>query len=76
MSSVVIIGPAHPLRGGLASFNERLAREFQTQNFDTTIYTFSLTISVFSFSGHITIFNRTCTKRFKNKSLYQFNQSF
>ena len=31
MASVVIIGPAHPLRGGLASFDERLAREFQSQ---------------------------------------------
>ncbi len=48
---VVIIGPAYPLRGGLASFDERLAREFQTQNFDTTIYTFSLQYPSFLFPG-------------------------
>ncbi len=51
MSSVVIIGPAYPLRGGLASFDERLAREFQTQNFHTTIYTFSLQYPSFLFPG-------------------------
>ncbi|MEP6684174.1 MAG: glycosyltransferase [Parafilimonas sp.] len=51
MSSVVIIGPAHPLRGGLASFDERLAREFQSQNFNTTIYTFSLQYPSFLFPG-------------------------
>ncbi|MBV9961420.1 MAG: glycosyltransferase [Parafilimonas sp.] len=51
MASVVIIGPAHPLRGGLASFDERLAREFQAQNFDTTIYTFSLQYPSFLFPG-------------------------
>ena len=31
---VIIIGPAHPLRGGLASFDERLANQFQQQHFD------------------------------------------
>jgi glycosyltransferase involved in cell wall biosynthesis len=51
MASVVIIGPAYPLRGGLASFDERLAREFQIQNFNTTIYTFSLQYPSFLFPG-------------------------
>ncbi|MFY7900857.1 MAG: glycosyltransferase [Chitinophagaceae bacterium] len=48
---VVIIGPAHPLRGGLASFDERLARQFQQQGFNTTIYTFSLQYPDFIFPG-------------------------
>lgn len=48
---VIIIGPAHPLRGGLASFDERLARQFRQQNFDTTIYTFSLQYPDFLFPG-------------------------
>ncbi len=48
---IVIIGPAHPLRGGLASFDERLARQFQQQGFDTTIYTFSLQYPGFLFLG-------------------------
>ncbi len=51
MQKVIIIGPAHPLRGGLASFDERLARQFQQQGFDTTIYTFSLQYPDFIFPG-------------------------
>ena len=48
---VIIIGPAHPLRGGLASFDERLARQFQNQGYDTAIYTFSLQYPGFLFPG-------------------------
>ncbi len=51
MSKVIIIGPAHPLRGGLASFNERLAREFQQHGDEVTIYTFSLQYPSFLFPG-------------------------
>ena len=51
MQKIVIIGPAHPLRGGLASFDERLARAFQQQGDDTTIYTFSLQYPDFIFPG-------------------------
>ena len=51
MVSVVIIGPAYPLRGGLATFNERLARQFIQQGFDTKIYTFSLQYPGFLFPG-------------------------
>jgi glycosyltransferase involved in cell wall biosynthesis len=49
--SVVIIGPAHPLRGGLASYDERLAREFVSQGCNTIIYTFSLQYPGFLFPG-------------------------
>lgn len=48
---VIIIGPAHPLRGGLASYNERLAKEFLLQGHDVTIYTFSLQYPDFIFPG-------------------------
>jgi glycosyltransferase involved in cell wall biosynthesis len=48
---IVIIGPAHPLRGGLASYNERLARQFQREGHDVTIYTFSLQYPGFLFPG-------------------------
>lgn len=48
---VIIIGPAHPLRGGLSSFNERLAREFMANDFETEIYTFSLQYPAFLFPG-------------------------
>jgi len=49
--SIVIIGPAHPLRGGLASYDERLAKEFMQQGYDTSIYTFSLQYPGFLFPG-------------------------
>ena len=49
--SIVIIGPAHPLRGGLASYDERLAKEFISQGYTTTIYTFSLQYPGFLFPG-------------------------
>jgi glycosyltransferase involved in cell wall biosynthesis len=48
---IIIIGPAHPLRGGLASFDERLAKEFTVRGFDTTIYTFSYQYPSFLFPG-------------------------
>ncbi len=51
MPKIIIIGPAYPLRGGLASFDERLARQFQYQGFDTNIYTFSLQYPNFLFPG-------------------------
>ncbi len=50
-NKVIIIGPAHPLRGGLASFNERLARAFQHQGDEAIIYTFSLQYPNFLFPG-------------------------
>jgi glycosyltransferase involved in cell wall biosynthesis len=47
----VIIGPAHPLRGGLASYDERLAKEFLDCGHDATIYSFSLQYPSFLFPG-------------------------
>jgi len=52
ISSIVILGPAHPYRGGgITTFNERLATEFQNQGFDVTIYNFSLQYPSFLFPG-------------------------
>lgn len=49
---IVIIGPAHPLRGGgITTFNERLARQFQNEGHQTTIYSFSLQYPGFLFPG-------------------------
>ena len=49
---VVIIGPAHPLRGGgITTFNERLARQLMQDGFDTSIYSFSLQYPGFLFPG-------------------------
>lgn len=48
---IVILGSAHPLRGGLASYNERMAREFISQGHTVEIYTFSLQYPEFLFPG-------------------------
>ena len=49
---IILIGSAYPLRGGgIASYNERLAREFMAHGFDTTIYTFSLQYPKILFPG-------------------------
>lgn len=52
LQHIVILGPAYPLRGGgMATFNERLAREYMRQGHKVTIYTFSLQYPSFLFPG-------------------------
>jgi hypothetical protein len=51
IKSIIIIGPAHPLRGGLATFDQRLAKEFLDEGFDCSIYSFSLQYPSFLFPG-------------------------
>jgi len=48
---IAILGSAHPLRGGLAAFNERLAYELQNQGHEVVIYSFSLQYPSFLFPG-------------------------
>ena len=51
MQKIIIIGPAHPLRGGLASFNERMALEFQHAGHSVEVYSFSLQYPSLLFPG-------------------------
>jgi glycosyltransferase involved in cell wall biosynthesis len=48
---VVIIGPAHPLRGGLATFDQRLAQEFMAEGSVCEIVSFSLQYPSLLFPG-------------------------
>ena len=48
---IVILGTAHPLRGGLAAYNERLAKAFLERGDEVLIYTFSLQYPGFLFPG-------------------------
>lgn len=49
---IAILGPAYPLRsGGLATFNERLARALIEEGHDVHIYTFSLQYPSILFPG-------------------------
>jgi glycosyltransferase involved in cell wall biosynthesis len=51
LKHIVIIGPAYPLRGGIAAYTQRLAKQFIDEGCKTTIYTFSLQYPSFFFPG-------------------------
>jgi glycosyltransferase involved in cell wall biosynthesis len=49
---IIILGSAHPLRGGgIATFNERLAKAFVQEGHDVQIFSFSLQYPSFLFPG-------------------------
>ena len=47
----IIVGPAFPLRGGIANFNEALCRAMNADGIDTKIVSFSLQYPNFLFPG-------------------------
>jgi D-inositol-3-phosphate glycosyltransferase len=52
LSKIIIVGPAWPLRGGgMSTFNERLASEYQALGHEVEIVTFSLQYPSFLFPG-------------------------
>lgn len=48
---IVILGTAWPYRGGLATFNERLARQFREEGNEVEVWTFTLQYPSFLFPG-------------------------
>ena len=48
---IILLGPAYPYRGGLAAFNERLAREFQAMGHEVELWTFTSQYPGFLFPG-------------------------
>lgn len=48
---IISIGPAYPFRGGLASFNDRLAQQFMAEGHEIEIITFTLQYPEFIFPG-------------------------
>jgi len=48
---IALLGSAYPLRGGLSSYNERLARQFQNEGNEVKIFTFSLQYPSMFFPG-------------------------
>jgi len=48
---IVIAGPAHPYRGGIAEFSNRLALQFLSEGHNISIITFSLQYPGFLFPG-------------------------
>lgn len=51
MMRIVICGPAHPYRGGIAAYNERLAQQLLQEGDAAAIYTFKLQYPSFLFPG-------------------------
>jgi D-inositol-3-phosphate glycosyltransferase len=51
MMRIVICGPAHPYRGGIAAYNERMAQQFLSEGDAAAIYTFRLQYPSFLFPG-------------------------
>lgn len=48
---IIVLGTAWPYRGGLANFNERLAREFVDQGHEVKVVTFTMQYPGFLFPG-------------------------
>ena len=48
---IVLISPAHPLRGGIAASSERLAQALQAAGHEVVVYSFSLQYPSFLFPG-------------------------
>tara|TARA_B100001758_G_scaffold247889_1_gene268236 strand:- start:40814 stop:41953 length:1140 start_codon:yes stop_codon:yes gene_type:complete len=48
---VIIIGPAFPFRGGIANFNNSLAKAYHDRGDDVTVFSFSLQYPSFLFPG-------------------------
>lgn len=48
---IVILGPAHPYRGGIAALNDRLAVELIKKGHEVTVFNFSLQYPKFLFPG-------------------------
>ncbi|MBR2051789.1 MAG: glycosyltransferase [Bacteroidales bacterium] len=48
---IIIVGPSHPYRGGIAAFTDRLANEFQVEGADVELYTFTLQYPSILFPG-------------------------
>lgn len=51
MMRIVICGPAHPYRGGIAAYNERMAQQLLQEGDAAAIYTFRLQYPSFLFPG-------------------------
>jgi len=49
--NILMLGPAHPLRGGIAAFNERLARAFMEEGHDVEMVSFRFQYPSFLFPG-------------------------
>ncbi len=59
---IIILGTAWPYRGGLATFNERLARQFMSEGHEVEVWTFTLQYPSFLFPGKTQYTNEPAPK--------------
>ena len=62
---IVVLGTAWPYRGGLAAFNERLARQFVAEGHEVEVVTFTLQYPSFLFPGKTQYSNEKAPKDLK-----------
>ncbi len=62
---IIFIGSAHPFRGGLATFNERLSRELIEMGHEVELYTFTVQYPSFLFPGKSQFTNAPAPKDLK-----------
>lgn len=66
---IVLVGPAHPLRGGIANFNEALAKAFINAGHECVIYSFSLQYPTLLFPGKTQFDNGPAPKNLTIKTV-------
>ena len=66
---VIIIGPAHPYRGGISNFNNSLAQAYNDKGDNVTIFSFSLQYPSLLFPGKTQYEDSDPPKNIKIKSL-------
>lgn len=66
---IIIVGTAYPYRGGLAAYNERLARQFQSEGHEVEMVTFTLQYPNFLFPGKTQYSSEPYPKDLKIKRL-------
>jgi glycosyltransferase involved in cell wall biosynthesis len=66
---IIIMGPAYPLRGGLATFNQRLAQEFINEGDECSLISFSLQYPSIFFPGKTQYSEDAAPKDLRIKSL-------
>ena len=59
---IIVLGTAWPYRGGLATFNERLARQFMSEGHEVEVWTFTLQYPSFLFPGKTQYTNELAPK--------------
>ena len=65
---VIIIGPAHPYRGGISNFNNSLAQAYNDKGDNVTIFSFSLQYPSLLFPGKTQYEDSDPPKNIKIKS--------